>query len=99
MFAGLPLGPLTRALPFPPTYKGSGRTGARCLGPWRLGLVPKVISATGGVHGVTKGVSVVESARVFVTRVVELKGAGLSAKRVFLPFHVFSQGHVTHLLA
>ena len=29
-------------------YKGSGRTGARCLGPWRLGLMPKVISAAWG---------------------------------------------------
>ena len=40
--------------------------------------------------------SVVESAKVFVTKVLELRG--LSAKGSFLLLRAFSQGHVTHLL-
>jgi hypothetical protein len=51
-----------------------------------------------GVHSLTNGVSVVESAKAFVTKVVELRGAGLSAKGAFLLLRAFSQGHVTHLL-
>ena len=35
--------------------------------------------------------SVVESAKVFVTKVVDLKGAGFSAKGVFLLFHAVSR--------
>ena len=51
-----------------------------------------------GVHNLTNGVSVVDSAKAFVTKVVELRGAGLSAKGAFLLLRAFSQGHVTHLL-
>ena len=43
-----------------------------------------------GVHNLTNRVSVVDSAKVFVTKVVELRGAGLSAKGVFLLLHAFS---------
>ena len=51
-----------------------------------------------GVHSLTNGASVVDSAKAFVTKVVELRGAGLSAKGAFLLLRAFSQGHVTHLL-
>ena len=51
-----------------------------------------------GVHNLTNGVSVVDSAKAFVTKVVELRGAGLSAKGAFLLLRAFSQGHVIHLL-
>jgi len=44
------------------------------------------------------GAAVVQSAQAFVTKVFELRGAGLSAKAVFLLLQTFSHGHVTHLL-
>ena len=45
--------------------------------PW---LDPEGDFSRVGVHSLTNGVSVVESAKAFVTKVVELRGAGLSAK-------------------
>jgi len=51
-----------------------------------------------GVHGLAEGASVVQSAQAFVTKVVELRGAGLSTKAAFLLLQAFSHGHVTHLL-
>jgi len=51
-----------------------------------------------GVHSFAEGLSVVQSARTFVTKVGELRGAGLSAQTAFLLLQAFSQGHVTHLL-
>jgi hypothetical protein len=51
-----------------------------------------------GVHSFAEGLSVVQSAQALVTRVLELRAAGLSAKAAFLVLQAFSQGHVTHLL-
>ena len=39
-----------------------------------------------------------QSAQAFVADVVQLRGAGFSAKAAFLLLQAFSQGHVTHLL-
>ena len=65
----------------------------------------KVLGATGpwldpdggfsgvAVHTLADGQSVVESAKVLVTKVLELRAAGS-----FLLLRAFSQGHVPHLL-
>ena len=95
MLERLPLRPLTRALPSQPAYKGSGRTIARCLAPW---LDAEGDFSRVGVHSLTNGASVVDSADAFVTKVVELRGAGLSANGAFFLLRAFSEGHVTHLL-
>ena len=63
--------------------------------PW---LDPQGDYSSVGVHSLADGAAVVQSVRVFVTKVVELRGAGLSAKAAFLLLQAFSHGHVTHLL-
>ena len=47
-----------------------------------------------GVHSFAEGFSVVQSAQAFVSKVVELRGAGLSAKAAFLLLQAFSQGQM-----
>ena len=39
-----------------------------------------------------------QSAKAFVTKLVELRAAGLSCKAALVVLRSFSQGHVTHLL-
>jgi len=51
-----------------------------------------------GVLSLADGATVVQHARAFVSKVFELRGAGLSAKAAFLLLQAFSHGHVTHLL-
>ena len=50
-----------------------------------------------GVHSLAHGAQVVESAKVFVTKLKELHKAGLGPKSFFVLLRSFSQGHVTHL--
>ena len=63
--------------------------------PW---LDPDADYSRVGVHNFCDGAEVVRCAEAFVTRVFELRQAGLSAKSAFLVLQAFSQGHVTHLL-
>ena len=63
--------------------------------PW---LDPKGDFSTVGVHCLADGDVVVQSAREFVDKVMDLKRAGLSCRTGFLVLKAFSQGHVTHLL-
>ena len=50
------------------------------------------------VHDFVEGAKVVQSAQAFVSKVAELRGAGLTARSAFLVLQSFSHGHVTHLL-
>ena len=73
-----------KALPPAPAPSGPCAGSAACVGSWwAVGLV---------------AVRVVTSVQAFVTRVLELRGAGLSAKAAFVLLQAFSRGHITHLL-
>ena len=51
-----------------------------------------------GVHCLADGAGIVRSAEEFVSKLVELRGGGLSKRWCFVLLQSFSHGHVTHFL-
>ena len=85
------------SVPLPPRLQGLRVEKCRLLGacaPWLdQGDLSRV-----GVHSFADGLSLVQTAERFVSKVVELRAAGLSTKACFLLLQSFSHGHVTHIL-
>jgi len=84
--------------PLPAGVQGLRKDKCEVLGATAPWLDPEGDFSRLGVHSFADGLSVVASAQAFVTRVVELRGAGLSTWASFLLLQTFSHGHVNHLL-
>ena len=84
--------------PLPERLQGRRADKLALLGATAPWLEPEGDFSQLGVHSFAEGLSVVQSAQEFVTKVLELRGSGLSAKAAFLLLQSFSRGHVTHLL-
>ena len=84
--------------PLPQALQGLRAERCQVLGATAPWLDPDGDFSRVGVHSLAEGAKVVQSARAFVARVVELRKAGLPTKTSFLLLQAFSQGHVTHLL-
>ena len=89
---------LNPSAPLPTRLQGLRVDKCRVLGATAPWLDPEGDFSRVGVHSFADGLSVVHSAQAFVSKVAELRAAGLSARSAFLLLQAFSHGHVTHLL-
>ena len=86
------------ATALPPSVDGLRKDRLRCLGataPWIDGDDPE---GRLSVHSLADGDAAVRSAEAFVTKLWELRAAGLGAQDAFLLLQSYSHGHITHLL-
>ena len=84
--------------PLPQSLQGLRVDRCQVLGATALWLDRDDNMSRAGVHSLAEGPEVVQSAKAFVGRLVELRKHGLSARAAFWLLQAFSQGHVTHLL-
>ena len=84
--------------PLPPSVERLRKTRCQVLGATAPWLDPDGDFSELSVHSPSDYDAVLQSARAFVAKVVQLRDAGLSSKAAFLLLQSFSQGHVTHLL-